>query len=288
ILEWYTPAGRAETLVSGLAPYGAFSLSPDGKRLAVTLARYYDELWLYDLAGGTRTRLTDGPTEGRGPTWTRDGSMITYATNVAGNEDIRWQKADGTDGGELLVSGPHRERPSSWHPDGQTLAYVEADPTTGSDIHLLVLGDEPTSMPFRVTGADEHSPRFSPDGTLIAYLSDETGRHEAYVETFPEGDSQIQVSGSGAVDLRWNGKGDRLYFLTPLAQGRRILMEAYVSRQPELSSLAPQEVIEGPFMPVFDIDPFEERFLMSRFAREQLPPRKGWLIHDWHGGRPGN
>ena len=287
ILEWYTPAGRAETLVSGLAPYGAFSLSPDGKRLAVTLARYYDELWLYDLAGGTRTRLTDGPTEGRGPTWTRDGSMITYATNVAGNEDIRWQKADGTDGGELLVSGPHRERPSSWHPDGQTLAYVEADPTTGSDIHLLVLGDEPTSMPFRVTGADERSPRFSPDGTLIAYLSDETGRHEAYVETYPEGDGRIQVSDSGAVDLRWNGKGDRLYFLSPVAQGLRILMAAYVSRQPGLSSLAPQEILEGPFMPVFDVDPLEERFLMARFAREQLPPSKNWLIHDWHGGRPG-
>ncbi len=286
ILEWYTPSGRVDALVSGLAQYGYFSLSGDGKRLAVTLNRYYDELWLYDLANGTRVRLTDGPSEGRTPTWTRDGSKIAFAKNLEGNEDISWRRTDGTGASELLVNGPNREDPSSWHPDGRTLAYVEMNPTTGLDIHLRVLGNEPPSIPFRVTDSNEQAARFTADGALIAYLSDETGRLEAYVETYPERDQRIQVSNSGVVDLHWNGKGDRLYFLTPIAPGHRILMAAFVSRQPDLSALAPVAIIEGPFTPVFDVDPLQERFLMGRYAREQIAPSKGWLIHDWSGGLP--
>jgi serine/threonine protein kinase/Tol biopolymer transport system component len=281
VLEWHAPGEQVETLAAAPGRYGFFSLAGNGRRLAVTLNRYYDELWIYDLIDGSRTRLTTGPAEGRTPILTHDGNRVAYANNLLGNEDIYWQKTDGSAPGEVLVQGPNQEEPSGWHPDGETLAYVSHDPVTGKDIHLYRRDKNPETLPFQVTEYNEFSARFSPDGSLIAYLSDELGLPGVYVETYPERDRRILVSSTGVTDLRWNSSGNRLYYLTTGTLGERTLMAAPVESAPDLAIGPAEPVVTGSFLPVFEVDPRGERFLLSRFALEQLSSPQVRLIPNW-------
>ena len=94
----------------------------------------------------------------------------------------------------------------SWSPDGQLLAFVEINPTTGYDIWVLRLGDR-KAQPFLRTPFNEGAPRFSPDGRWLAYVSDESGRYEIYVQPYPGPGGKWQISTEGGTEPLWNRNG---------------------------------------------------------------------------------
>ncbi len=203
-LVWVNRQGEVDPLPAEPREYQDASLSPDGQQVAVSIREgsNYD-VWVSEVARGSLTRLTSHPEEDGFPIWTPDGKHVTFYSEMAGEfPTLWWRPADGSGPQELLLEREEgRGRlPTSWSPDGQTLAFnYILGSETGSDIWILPLEGEGKPWAFLDTEFDETAAMFSPDGRLLAYMSNETGRDEVYVQPFsvngPRWKRQLSVGG---------------------------------------------------------------------------------------------
>ncbi|MDA2934176.1 protein kinase, partial [Acidobacteria bacterium AH-259-D05] len=119
-LVWVDREGAVEPLGTPLHWYRNPRLSPDGGRVAVTIQEASTDIWVYDIARQTLTRLTFEGSENQQPQWTPDGQRVTWRSireGVPGN--LFWKLADGTGAAERLTTSEFRQNPGSWSPDGQ-------------------------------------------------------------------------------------------------------------------------------------------------------------------------
>jgi Tol biopolymer transport system component len=130
----------------------------------------------------------------------------------------------------------------SWSPDGQLLAYVEANPVTQEDIWILRLSDR-KQLPFLRTQFNENAPAFSPDGDWLAYVSDESGRFEVYVQPYPGPGAKYQISSEGGSEPAWNPNGKELFYRT----GNK-MMSTKVTIRPSLSAGQARVLFEGQYV----------------------------------------
>jgi serine/threonine-protein kinase len=200
------------------APFMTPRLSPDGHRVAVVIATEGggQDIWVYDADRPTRTRLTfegaAGTVGGGDPVWSPDGRRITYDSTPSG-EQMNWVMADGSGKPERLVTSAAAQSPHSWSPDGKVLAFYERKEQGAlRDIWVLPMTAERKPVPFLVTPFNERSPIFSPDGRWLAYVSDESGRDEVYVRSYPESGQKIPVSAEGGTDPVWSRDGRELFY----------------------------------------------------------------------------
>ena len=128
--------------------------------------------------------------------------------------------------------------PHSWSPNGELL-FGEAR-GSGADILVMLPGGE--ISPVIATEANEATAEFSPDGRWIAYGSDETGRDEIYVRSYPEGTTFQRVSERGGVAPRWSGDGHELFYRSGIR-----MMAVTIETEPELKLGIPQVLFEEPF-----------------------------------------
>ena len=191
------------------------ALSPDGRFVAVeTLENANLDVWVYDMARGARIRLTADPATDILPTWSPSGEEIAFSSYRAGNIDVYLRRADAGAEEKALVATARNERVSDWSRDGQYILYSLLDPKNGYDLWYLKRNEkgdwEP--HPFLQTSSNEKAPKLSPDGRYVAYVSDESGRDEAYVRPFPHGDRKWPLSTNGASQIRWSRNGQELFY----------------------------------------------------------------------------
>jgi eukaryotic-like serine/threonine-protein kinase len=268
-LVWVNRNGTEQALPAPAQAYRYARLSPDGRRVAVESD---SQIWIYDLARDTFTRLTFEGTTNQGPVWTPDGKRITVDSNKEGTANLFWQLADGSGGLERLGTSQRAQVPRSWSPDGQLLAFHENNITSGKDIWVLRLSDH-KAEPFLRTPFNEGGPVFSPDGHWLAYISDESGRPEIYVKPYPGPGGKWQISTEGGNEPAWNRNGRELFFRS----GSK-MMAVEVTTQPTFSAGKPKLLFEGQYVPVqaglmgtaYDVSPDGQRFLMIK-ASEQAP-----------------
>jgi dipeptidyl aminopeptidase/acylaminoacyl peptidase len=118
-----------------------------------------------------------------------------------------------TDAEPILTSG-HDKSPHDWSPDGGFLLYREQDAATGRDLWALPMtGTDRKPIPVAKTAATESNGQFSPDGRFVAYETNESGRFEIAVQTFPSPSGRWQVSVAGGTQPRWRADGKELYFI---------------------------------------------------------------------------
>ena len=208
-LVWVDREGKLEALGKDQDAYREASLSPDGTKAVI---RHNLSLWLHDLQRGTRTPLTSGNTTDIRPLWSHDGTRIIFGSNRGGDWDIYSQPADGSQPAKSLLKLPFDQFPLSISADG-TLIYREITPKTGLD--LWTLSADGKTTPLRVTPFNETDGQFSP-GTprWVAYASDESGRSEIYVQSYPGGANRIPVSTGGGYLPRWSRDGKELFYAT--------------------------------------------------------------------------
>ncbi len=225
-LVWVDRQGAVEPIGAPPHVYRAPRLSPDGGRVAVTIAEASTDIWVYDIPRETLTRLTfEGSNQQ--PHWTPDGKRVTWRSErdgVPGN--LFWKLADGTGAVERLTTSQFRQNPGSWSPDGQFLAFHQ-QPSVGSsptnrDILILPLEGERKPQSILQTQFNELAPVFSPDGRWLGYVSDESGRNEIYVRPFPKvEEGKWQISTDGGVEPRWAPNGGELFYRT--GSGRQMM-----------------------------------------------------------------
>jgi Tol biopolymer transport system component len=239
-------------------------LSPDGRRLAVSISEQETQIWLYDLLRDTLTRLSFSGNVNTAPAWTPDGKHVAFVSNKEGALNIFWQLADGSGGLERLTTSEYINVPRSFSPNGQLLAYLEVNPATGNDVSVLRLSDRKAQTWLR-TEFNEAAPAFSPDGRWLAYISDESGRYEVYVQPYPGPAGKYQVSTDGGTEPIWNPKGKELFYRS----GDK-MMAVDIATQPSFSVGKPRMLFRGPYVPTlatspyYDVSPDGQRFLMIK------------------------
>ncbi|HEY2018589.1 MAG TPA: protein kinase, partial [Bryobacteraceae bacterium] len=187
-LTWFDRTGQKLGTVGEPGSFVKPVISPDGGTLAVDRldpqSGAYD-VWQYDLGRGSPTRFTFGARQNGYPVWSPDGASIAFAANHGGHYQIYRKSAGSGAKEEALLESPLDKFPSDWSRDGRYLIYYQIDPVTKYDIWALPLTGDRKPFPVLDSPFNEHRATLSPDVRWLAYSSDETGRDEVYVQSFP-------------------------------------------------------------------------------------------------------
>ena len=232
-LVWYDRSGK---VISDSVPpdaYGNLAISPDGKSVVIDktdTSNDNTDVFIYDLARSSFRRLTFDPAIDAVPVWSPDGSRIAFGTSRGRNFDIYVKPADGSQPERSLeLPGGVDMLPLDWSSDGHNLLYLAIP-----DLWIYSFPDGKPRL-FLKANASLTNARFSPDGKWVAYSSNESGRWEVYVTSFPDARGKWQVSTNGGEQPRWRGDGKEIYFVSPDAK----LMAASVDTKSEFESGTP-------------------------------------------------
>ncbi len=233
-------AGRILEAVGEPGDYQTASVSRDGSTLAVEkhdLKTSTGDLWLIDRRRGSTSRLTFDGMHNTRAVWSPDGKRVAFTGRPDGIRNLHIKEV-GTDHDDpLLPPGPDRI-PSDWSHDGSRILYHEGI-APHRDIWSLELPDR-RRVPYLRSDFDEWEARLSPDGRLVAYQSNETGRSEVYLRSFPDGGGKRQVSTQGGQAPRWSRDGRELFFIND-----RSVLSAKVHREGAITTSAPSALFSA-------------------------------------------
>jgi Tol biopolymer transport system component len=215
-LVWVDRAGkRVGTAAEKLSNLQFARLSPQGDRIALQIDTGANDIWVFDVARGIRTRLTFGPVTNSFPVWSPDGKWIAYSSIRNGKNQLYRKPSDGSGAEELLHEDDHFIFPNDWSHDGKYLVY-SSGPFFGSGEEIWALPLDGDRQPFvvvpRRANAFAAGGRLSPNGRWLAYSSSESGQSEVYVVPFRGGQGKWQVSQSGGNGPLWSADGRGLYY----------------------------------------------------------------------------
>jgi serine/threonine protein kinase/Tol biopolymer transport system component len=225
-------------------------ISPEGNNVAVWESKGNEELWSFDLSRQTLTRITDR-WDNVYPRWTADGKSIAYVAMPPGHGIVR-KAADGTGAPEVLLETDSVPILGNVSPDGRVLIYSD-----DGDIWLLPLTGEAEPEAIVVAPRAQTDPRLSPDGNWIAYVSDESGHNEIYVQPFRGSGSRTLISIGGGRHPEWRGDGQELFFY-----GENALQSVTIRTEPEFQAGTPTILFERPNLHDYDVMPDGTRFLV--------------------------
>jgi eukaryotic-like serine/threonine-protein kinase len=224
-LAWFDRQGKQLGTV-GAPGDSSPSLSPDGKRVAITRSVSSNtDIWLLDLARSTASRFTFDPAGELGPLWSPDGSRIVFNSNRDGKYNLYQKASSGVGNDELLLKSDEDEYPTDWSSDGRFIVFEKLNPKTNWGLWVLPLEGDRKPFPFLQTQFTEWYGEFSPDGQWMAYQSDESGRFEVYVQPFNPSPAGVaggapsapggkwQISTGGGAFPRWRRDGKELFYI---------------------------------------------------------------------------
>jgi serine/threonine-protein kinase len=275
-LEWIDRNGRVVEVDSAwVAEFGSVALSPDGSRVAASVASSVGQhIWVKDFGSGMPMRLTFEGALNAGPSWTPDGQFIAFVSDRGGSRDLFQKRADGSGAASLLWND---ERPLDgvvYSSDGEWMVY-RVGAGGGRDLFSGRVGEAGPSEALVFSEFEEEAPALSPDGRWLAYVSNESGQAEVYVQPFPEaGTGKWMISDGGGSFPTWSHDGSELFFRSAsdsIAAVRVSATHAFdILGRRTLFQVTPQH--SGPF----GISPDNQRFLMVQ--SEQVPVDEVELI----------
>jgi eukaryotic-like serine/threonine-protein kinase len=276
-MAWFGRKGERLGAVSGIGERSNPALSADGGKLAIGVgARGNRDIWVYDLKRGTESRLTIGNNgDNLNPVWSPDGSRIFFTSNRAGQLDIYKQPSNGLGDAEQILNSKQLKYLDDLTRDGRYAIYDTGSSSNSTELWVFPLQGERKPFPFVQAKFAARDARFSANGRYLAYTSNETGRYEIYVETFPEHLGKWQVSTSGGTEPSWRGDGKELFYLGP--KDEMMAVEVNTDLQ-EFHAGVPKQLFQTSLLSGFGwrnryvVSPDGQRFLMLAPAGETVSP----------------
>jgi Tol biopolymer transport system component len=214
-LTWYDRSGKVTGNLGEPADYSSPALSPDGQKLAVCIRDTTGkrDIWAFDLARGTRTRVTADPADESNPTWSPDGSEIAYSSDRKGHRDIYATSASGGGQERTLLESTDDKTLLDWTADGKALIYSVLNAKTSRELWTLPLtGSQRTPVPLLGAPYRQDEAVSSPDARWLIYRSQENGHTaDLYLQPLPNG-QRWQISASGGGDPQWRGDGKEIFY----------------------------------------------------------------------------
>jgi Tol biopolymer transport system component/tRNA A-37 threonylcarbamoyl transferase component Bud32 len=273
---WFDRTGRSLGNSSELGRYTDFRLSPDGERIAV--ARFEPDvsgsgignIWLLSLTGQQiLSRLTSTPGLHRYPIWSPDGHTVVFANNYA-----LFSKDTVSSSPEFRLRAPgRRTAPCDWSRDGRFILFSESDPDTKEDLWLLPVTLDGRAVegamprPYLRAKYNEGAGRFSPEPNphWVAYQSDETGRNEIQIASFPEPTKRVQVTSGGGSFPTWGPDGKSLFYVSA---DDKLMMVTLQIRRDSLEPSPPRELFplrqSSFYTSLYDVAPEGRRILVHQ------------------------
>jgi eukaryotic-like serine/threonine-protein kinase len=254
-----------------VGPPGAYfepMFSPDGHFIAVSRGvkqrAFVTETWLADLARGNMTRLPLDPGFNSATVlWSPDGRRIAFASFPRGEVFVR--DIHSSVKPKLLFQMPAFSPLDDWSRDGRYILYEAIDwKTFAFDLAFRDL-QTGTNRPLIATSANESGGALSPDGRWVAYLSDESGADEIFVQSFPGGSDRQQVSVGGGTQPRWRGDGRELFYVS----SDRKVMAVDVRAGERLETGTPHALFQTRIFPLvearnhYDVTADGQRFVVN-------------------------
>jgi hypothetical protein len=231
-LLWVDRSGRQLGVAAAAAQYRSVRLSPDEKSIAFDRNEEGNsDVWALDLVRGAPSRITSDPMPDRLPIWSADGRRILWSRR-SGNSftmDLYINAANGTGRDEKFITmGTTSGSATDWSRDGTLVLYQRPGDKTRQDLWIApqstsASGDPQKPFPYLASSFNEGYGVFSPDGHWIAYESDESGRPEVYVQSFPRTNQKVRISTGGGTDAAWSKNGELFY----LAADRNLMAVPY-------------------------------------------------------------
>lgn len=212
---WFDRKGIAIGTVGQAAPLLNLELSPDERSLAVArrpLGITTSELVLLDTLRGATSRLGTTPGDTPQPVWSPDGKYLIWNDFSEGKFRLVKRLASGVGDLEILLESPIRVFPTSWSPDGRFVLYQAADNVSKRDIWVLPLDGDRRPYLFFKSPQEDWDAFFSPSGKFVVYSSDESGKNEVFVQTFPASAERWPVSNNGGMSPRWVKNGNEIIY----------------------------------------------------------------------------
>jgi len=288
-LAWLDRAGKRLGPIGKPGAFAQAALSPDEKTIALHVGSYAaGDVWLQDLTRGVMSRLTFLRGSTLSPVWSPDGSRIVFS-NISGGSSfsIYLKPTSGAGKEELLKSGGINVFPWDWSRDGKFVVFSEFSAETSDDLWLLPLEGDHKPIPYLQTPFSETQGQFSPDGRWMAYVSNESGQNQVYVQTIPASGAKWQISTSGGDEPRWRSDGKELFYL---AADRKLMAV------PVKTGGAPSGSFEaGQALPLFEIEPGPggrpyqpardgQRFLVNVTAGDTAAAPPITVVLNWTAG----
>ena len=271
-LVWFGRDGKRLSSVGEPGGHAAVSLSLDNTKAAISLFDSSRDIWIYDLTRNVASRFTFDPAIDMTHTWSPDGRRLVFSSTRDGAFNLYVKPTSGAGEAELLLQTNNTKGPRDWSRDGRLILFVEQSPETGYDLWVLPLEGERKPVPYLQTEFNEVMGQFSPDGRWVAYVSNESGRGEIYVQPYPADGGKWQVSTDGGRQPRWRADGKELFYLTADDRVMAAEIEAGETFQPGVPHMLFRAPGVNPLLPDnfyhYDMSDDGQRFLIDVAAEE--------------------
>ncbi len=211
-LAWYDRSGKKDDTIDS----GTFQdahISPDGKKVSAARADAggHLEIYIYDLARGTKSQFSFSQSRDDDPIWSPDGNTIVFDSARNGKIDLYTRPANGARQEELLYHDDLDKYPGSWSSDGKYIAYETIGPDSHFDVWAMPMLGDRKPFPFLQEKYNIRYPAFSPDCKWMTFTSSESGHPQVYVVAFPKAGGKFLV-GDGVFPV-WSNNGKEILYL---------------------------------------------------------------------------
>jgi eukaryotic-like serine/threonine-protein kinase len=268
-LEWFDRSGKQVGTVGEPGVFANVDLAPSGKSLAVDkidMGNQNSDVWIFDLQGESAKRMTFDPAIDAMPVWSPDGTRVVFASSRKKTFDLYLKTTDGAQEERPIESTPAEDKfPSAWSRNGKYILYAR-----GTNLWFLTFPDLRSQLFLKVPSAIKNG-QFSPDGKWVAYASNESGKWEIYITSFPDAHGKWQVSNGGGDQPRWRGDGKEIFYLAadgkilavPVKEGANFNPGAPIAlfQANQRALVATSELL------AYDVTPDGQRFLINTHVK---------------------
>jgi Tol biopolymer transport system component len=210
--------GDPTDAITQRGPFAAPAIAPAGaRRVALQVMGPTDQLWVHDLDTRAATQLTFHA-DNACPIWSPDGESLAFRSNMGGRPELYMMPADGSEPPELLLGAEGSPTPTGFSPDGSLLLFTRMRPTGGMEVWSVKVGEPASARPVVQVAAGAWGGTISPDGKFLAFVSEQTGRAEVYVQPMAAAGApnpqRWQVTSDGGQAPVWSRAGGELFYRT--------------------------------------------------------------------------